>query len=214
MKKQLVSLILAAVMTFSYNSTAAFAIDMQTKDVKNNVVCLSQTFDQDIVEKLENSCLAYLTQDDGTTTPLNCAITIKEIPNPKSNLRDTLNTKTYSINVIASSEQKYESNSGDYNRGSINATANITMIWTDVLGAENTMDQLYGDVSFLDGTFKKGRVQWGATATGIFDREITSDSFDIEPNYTGRTLYAEFNVEAKELSGYFMTVSVKPSIFD
>lgn len=162
--KKLIALTAACTLALSaagsvsaYDATSMYTVQYEsdTLSIRSNARSLSA----EDYQKMENFAEATLITEDGTEVPLFVELTVEELP-VKS--RSATGEKKYAVTAAASTQKTHNGSKG-YNKEEINASAVLTMYWTDVYGRANTIDRLVGDVAVTKGTFESSLLFWGDT---------------------------------------------------
>lgn len=199
MKKRLLSLLTLSVFSFALLASTASAADSMAL--------------QDIKENIEQNAIAYVTDEQGTSLPIDVeVISIEKLPST------TRSGGTQYSATVRASTRKVTSNSADYNSSSANVSILLTMNWTD--DKTNTINSLSGTVDMTKGTLKYSWLRWGKDDNSIVgDTRYSTTSFTHPVGWesTGTTwVFASmrtyfYDTNDKEQNVY---ISVKPSIFD
>lgn len=212
--KKLVSIGLTTMLLMA-NVGTAFASDISFNDkVSSNVsIVAAESVDQNVIKQFKEGVSAGFIKEDGTEIPVDVEVTIAELPQVRDAAR-YMGEKQYAITARA---QKVISDSDDVNKDGVNASQTLTMTWTDVTGPKNTIDNLAGEVSILNGKWSKSYLSWGSGGTVVKGKYV-STSFDESIDYTSTNQV--FGTVQAELKTYFtnsnaqLYIKIVPSILD
>ena len=186
---------------------------------KVKVINLTENITDECIDEITDSVSASLVYQDGTMVPTDMVITIEDISNTNSRNISNLIEKRYQVTVEASvSEVTDEANArkivndSAYKNGDVVASATLQIIWTDVFGPENILNEVSGTLEVVSGTVKSGTVKYGDgfySAVGWTEKNVGSrKSFTYNPNETAFIPTADYWVYFKdELFGLHLSVS-------
>lgn len=197
----------------------------KTIDVEDRikVINLAENITDDCIDEITDSINAGLMYQDGTIVPVDTVITIEDISDSKARGISNTNENSYKVTVEASvsendnmpTSRKIVSDSGDKN-GSVEASATLQMIWTDVLGPNNILDQVSGTLTVKKGTVTLGIVKYGEgyrSAIAWKSRDVgAASSFEFNPNETYLDPAACYEIEFQE-DFFSLYLTVHSSIF-
>lgn len=222
--KRIISLFLLAsiVATMLTGSAFAYTAEDMESDGTTTVVCLSDNFDTAAIEQVEEGVSAYIVDDAGNTIPLNCEVTISEVPQTIS--ATSPEGPRYSMKVSTEVKTKYDENTLEM--PGIICTVEIYMDWIDGPGIYNSIERLYGECTMTKGTLQKARVSWGNAHNRCVKYKVldgNGSSFDFDPDFdigTGEgipisgNLHAHYEAVFTKGGQYYLVVCVNPTIFD
>lgn len=214
MKKFLVAI---TTMGMVFSSTSVFAQDLNEVS-RTQIINLSSDLHSEVVEELKNDISANFTNDMGESVELPTTIIIEDMPQMAR-----ADQKSYQITVSASTmtednglARKVESDTTDINKGDINATIELKMVWTDGSGTNNTINSLSGSVKDENGKLADVTNGWasygsyGASSKFEYLRGVDNTfSKSINSVYAFPTAY----YTASFSGGYSVDVRVTPTIF-
>lgn len=188
----------------------SFSADMIT------VVTFSDAVTQETLAAVANGVHAERVDENGNEQPITCTAVVRALPRTYA----AEATQRYEVTAYATADdQKSISDSGTTNTAGIECTARITMIWTDPLGVHNTIDRLYGGVTFTRGSsnYQGSTLAWGynhlrESHSIQYSSSVTSFDYTLPQPYVNSSLHACYTVKLKGITD--LRVSVDPTIFD
>lgn len=222
--KRIISLFLLAsiVATMLTGSVFAYTAEDMESDGATTVVCLSDNFDTTAIEQVEEGVSAYIVDDAGNTFPLNCEVTISEVPQTMS--ATSPEGPRYSMKVSTEVKTKY--NDDTLEMSSVICYVEMYMDWIDGPGIYNSIERLRGECTMVKGTLQKARVSWGNAHNRCVKYKILDGNelaFDFDPDFdvgTGEgipisgNLHAHYEAVFVKGGQYYLVVCVNPNIFD
>lgn len=218
--KKFISLLTVLCIVTSLCAPVAGAVSPVEEPVGNiEVINYSKHLDSADIEELKEGINATCTTASGEIIPLDCTVTVEDVMTENVNVR-LAGGRTYAITVSAM--QKMEPGAGSVNKDEVAAEAFISMLWTDVPGIANTLDNVSGKIYVTRGTLTSSRLFYGPSHTRHagsiplgtvreFNKDInfTSGSLtgSVHACYECFFLYEGFDRK-------LLTVCVEPSIFD
>lgn len=187
------------------------------------VLNLSDSITENEIEKITDGICAGLLYEDGSTENIDTVVVVEEIKEKTLRSNYALQDKSYKVTVSAGISQedadtnarKIVSDSADKN-GSVVASATLQLVWTDVLGWNNTLDRVSGTLTVESGKVTSGKVRYGngiRSALLWTEKNVgSSTSFSYTPNLTVYNPAADYNVEF-EGTDFSLYIRVAASIF-